>query len=103
MEIIIVLTVALLINITICAFSDEYTDLHAASGMLSIIFLILFSLALTCLIQSSKTAQYLNKTYNTKYTAQDIFWNEKLIMSKLKIEDNIIDDSSKIKLELINK
>jgi hypothetical protein len=71
--------------------------------MLSIIFLILFSLALTCLIQSSKTAQYLNKTYNTKYTAQDIFWNEKLIMSKLKIEDNIIDDSSKIKLELINK
>ena len=103
MEIIIVLTVALLISMAIYAFSDEHTDLHAASGTVAIIFLILFPLALACLIQSSKTAQYLNKTYSTKYTAQDIFWNEKLIMSKLKIEDKIIDGSSKIKLELNNK
>ncbi len=103
MEIFIVLTVALSISMLIYLLADRYSDLRLFSGMLSLIFLIVLPIVSASLLQSSKTAEYLNKNYNTEYTTQDIFWNEKLIKSRLKIEDKIIDDSSKIKLELINK
>jgi hypothetical protein len=103
MEILIVMLFTFSVAMFIYINSDEYSELYFFSGVLIIVFLIVFTVSSIGLLQAGKTAEFLNKTYNTEYTTQDIFWNEKLIKSKLKIEDKIIDDSSKIKLELINK
>ena len=102
MEIIIGQAFVLLFCILIFIFSD--TD-SAITVAVSVAFIIFISLTITTIafIQSGKTAKYLNKTYNTKYTTEDIFWNEALIKSQLKIEDKIIDNSSKIKVEIDNK
>lgn len=54
-------------------------------------------------IQSSKTANYINKKYDTNYTANELFWNSDLIMSELKLDDKLIDNSSKLKIELEQK
>jgi F0F1-type ATP synthase delta subunit len=103
MESLIVMLFVLSVAILIYMNSDEYSELRFFSAVLITVFLIVFTVYSLGLLQAGKTAQYLNKTYNTEYTTQDIFWNEKLIKSRLKIEDKIIDDSSKIKLEVINK
>ena len=102
MEIIIIQAFVLLFCILILIFSNTESVATVAVAVF-LVFFISLTLTTVAFIQSGKTAKYLNKTYNTKYTTEDIFWNETLIKSQLKIEDKIIDNSSKIKVEMKNK
>lgn len=102
MEIIYGQAFILLFCILILIFSDTESVATVAVAVF-LVFFISLTLTTVAFIQSGKTAKYLNKTYNTKYTTEDIFWNETLIKSQLKIEDKIIDNSSKIKVEMNNK
>ena len=103
MEIIYGQAFVLLFCILTLIFSDISSGLHLVGSIGVLIFLISLTITTVAFIQSGKTAKYLNKTYNTKFTTEDIFWNETLIKSQLKIEDKIIDNSSKIKVEMNNK
>ena len=103
MEIIIIQAFALLFCILILIFTDTASGLHFVGFIGVIVFFISLLITTIAFIQSGKEAEFLNKNYNTKYTTEDIFWNETLIKSQLKIEDRIIDNSSKIKVEIDNK
>lgn len=70
---------------------------------MSIISLVISTVAIIfcgiMLLSSYNTAKYLNKKYNTNYTTKDIFWNEQLIISELKMEDKILDNNSKLSIK----
>ncbi len=100
MEIIIISSLILIIGIIIGAFTDWDNPL----GPMLILFSVLFlGGSIIGYIGSSKTAKFINNKYGTNYTTQDIFWNERLIMSELKLDNKVIDNSSKLKIELEQK
>lgn len=103
MEIIILLTVAVSLCTLVYVFTDECSVAHPFSGFAALIFLASLAINISVYISSRKEAEFLNKKYNTEYTSEDIFYNSKLIHSQLKLDDKIIDNSSKIKIEMDNK
>lgn len=103
MEIIILLTVVLSLCVLAYAVTDECSVAHPLSGFAALIFLAALAITISGFISSRKEAEFLNKKYNTEYTSEDIFYNSKLIHSQLKLDDKIIDNSSKIKIEMDNK
>jgi len=100
MEIIVISILAIIIGLIIGAFTDWDNPLGPVLILLSILVLGGSTIGY---IGSSKTAKFINNKYGTNYTTQDIFWNEKLIMSELKLDDKVIDNSSKLKIELEQK
>lgn len=100
MEILIGFVVILVISIIILSVAG-YNDGLQWAGFVgcSISSLGLIVIGIT-LVQSTKTANFLNANFGTNYTREDIFWNEDLIRSQLKIDDKIIDNSSRIKVEM---
>ena len=103
MEIIILLTVALSLCTLVYVVTDEWSAVHPFSGFAALIFLALLANSISGFISSRKEAEFLNKKYNTEYTSEDVFYNSKLIHSQLKLDDKLIDNSSKIKIEMDNK
>jgi len=86
---IIIASVALLI-IIVCFFAitrDDVEDFVTGVGVIGIIFsFIILVVMLICMlgyIASSKEAQFLNKTYGTSYTAEDVLWNGETIKQSI--------------------
>jgi len=100
MTILLILAGVFIISLIIMLFCDEFSDAKILWGIVSLLSSIFLMLFVCCYILSSKSVQYINAKYGTKYTTEDYFWNGDFIKSDLKINDKIIDNSSKIKLEL---
>jgi len=55
-------------------------------------FVILTTLLIMCYFASYNNAKYINAKYNTNYTAEDMFWNDKYIEKELKIDKKSLDN-----------
>lgn len=58
----------------------------------SIGLLIILSLTILDYIGDCYNAKYINAKYNTNYSADDIFYNEKYIEKELKIDKKSLDN-----------
>ena len=72
----------------------------AIGAIMIIIGLLTLVLSTIGYIGSSQKAKYLNKKYGTNYTTQEIFWNGSLVKSELRLDDRVIDNNQKIRMEI---
>ena len=101
MELIILFTVIFIFGFLMKIFSHDFFDfLGEAIIYISVIALMIISIGF---VGSHKSINYINKKYNTNYTTNQYFWNSSFIKSELKINDKILDNNSKIKVEFSSK
>lgn len=101
MEIIILFVVLFVVCLLITKSDNDALQFIGLFG--AFISLLIITVICVCYISSNKEAKYMNKKFGTNYTTEEVFWNGNLIKSELKIDDKIIDNSSKIKVEVKNK